>query len=84
MKRLFLSYRKITSKGQVTIPKKYREQLGLLPHTKVEFEIVGNSLQIKKAEVAQFTGHSMIEHMKVNSGNVQMSTDEIMQLTRSE
>ena len=84
MKRLFLSYRKITSKGQVTIPKKYREQLGLLPHTKVEFEIVSNSLQIKKAEVAQLSSYKMIEHMKMHSGKVQMSTDEIMQLTRNE
>ena len=28
----------ITSKGQVTIPQNVRNQLGLLPHTEVEFE----------------------------------------------
>jgi len=74
----------ITLKGQVTIPKEYRKRLGLLPNTEVEFEIVGDSLCIRKAEVAHLTGYKMIEHMKVNSGTVQMSTDEIMQLTRCE
>ena len=34
---------RITTKGQVTIPQAIREQLGLLPHTEVEFDIVGDS-----------------------------------------
>src|SRR5579859_8167547 len=32
----------ITTKGQVTIPQEIRERLGLLPHTKVEFELAGD------------------------------------------
>ena len=28
----------ITSKGQITTPKEFRDTLGLLPHTEVEFE----------------------------------------------
>jgi AbrB family looped-hinge helix DNA binding protein len=32
---------RITSKGQVTIPAKIREQAGLLPHTEVDFEFDG-------------------------------------------
>ena len=40
----------ITSKGQITIPKKYREALGLLPHTHIEFECIGDELHIKKAK----------------------------------
>ena len=39
----------ITTKGQVTIPQHIREQLGLLPHTEVEFEIVGDHARIRKA-----------------------------------
>jgi len=38
----------ITSKGQVTIPIKIREQLGLLPDTEVDFEVVGETVRIKK------------------------------------
>ncbi|MCB1948448.1 AbrB/MazE/SpoVT family DNA-binding domain-containing protein [Nitrosomonas sp.] len=72
----------ITSKGQVTIPKKYREALGLLPHTHIEFECVGDELRIKKAK--QVTrGQRMIEIMAGKS-TVSMSTDEIMKLTRSD
>jgi AbrB family looped-hinge helix DNA binding protein len=31
---------RITSKGQVTIPKRLREEAGLLPNTEVEFELM--------------------------------------------
>jgi AbrB family looped-hinge helix DNA binding protein len=31
---------RITSKGQVTIPREIREQCGLLPHTEVRFVVV--------------------------------------------
>ena len=74
----------ITSKGQITIPKEYRERLGLLPYTAVEFELIGDALHIKKAEDTQVRGKKLIEHMKANSGSVKMTTDEIMQLTRGE
>ena len=39
----------ITSKGQVTIPQEIRNRLGLLPHTKVEFELAGDHARIRKA-----------------------------------
>ena len=72
----------ITSKGQITIPKKYREALGLLPHTHVEFECIGDQLHIKKAKQI-VRGKRMIESMSGKS-TVSMSTDEIMKLTRGE
>lgn len=72
----------ITSKGQVTIPKELREALGLLPHTHVEFERVGKELRVKKAENSS-RGTKLIDHM-TGKGSVEMSTDEIMQLTRGE
>ena len=40
---------RVTSKGQVTIPVEIRERLGLLPHSEVEFEVVGNTVRIRKA-----------------------------------
>ncbi len=72
----------ITSKGQITIPKKYREALGLLPHTHIEFECIGDELHIKKAKQI-VRGKRMIESMSGKS-TVSMSTDEIMKLTRGE
>jgi AbrB family looped-hinge helix DNA binding protein len=40
---------KITTKGQVTIPQEIREQLGLLPHTEVDFEIRNDEVVLTKA-----------------------------------
>ena len=73
----------ITSKGQVTIPKKFRDALGLLPHTDVEFEQVGNELRIRKTKRSGSRGKKLIESMAGKS-SVPMSTDEIMRLTRGE
>ena len=70
----------ITSKGQITIPKEFREALGLLPHTDVEFERVGNELRVRKA-TKSIRGKMLLEAMTGKS-TVTMSTDEIMNLTR--
>jgi antitoxin PrlF len=72
----------ITSKGQITIPKEFREALGLLPHTNVEFERIGDDLYVRKA-TNSVRGKYLLEAMTGKS-TVSMSTDEIMQLTRSE
>ncbi|OGP50633.1 MAG: hypothetical protein A2Y79_07035 [Deltaproteobacteria bacterium RBG_13_43_22] len=40
---------KVTSKGQVTIPKKVREKLGVHPGEEVGFEEKGEHILIKKA-----------------------------------
>ncbi|OGT32964.1 MAG: hypothetical protein A2W28_12070 [Gammaproteobacteria bacterium RBG_16_51_14] len=37
----------VTSKGQVTIPKRIRLALGITPGSKVEFDLVGGSARIK-------------------------------------
>lgn len=37
----------VTSKGQVTIPKRVREALGITPGSKVEFDIAGGGAQLK-------------------------------------
>lgn len=72
----------ITSKGQITIPKKFRESLGLLPHTDVEFERIGDELRIRKTEKS-VRGKKLLEAMTGKS-TISMSTDEIMKLTREE
>ena len=72
----------ITSKGQITIPKQYREALGLLPHTDVEFERVGDELRIRKAKDS-IRGQRLIDSMAGKSTTA-FSTDEIMKLTRGD
>jgi AbrB family looped-hinge helix DNA binding protein len=74
----------ITTKGQVTIPVEIRERLGLLPHTKVVFEVDGETARIRRAPEAQQTrGQQVIERMR-GRATVKMTTDEIMALTRGE
>ncbi len=74
---------RITTKGQVTIPQAIRERLGLLPDTEVEFEVVGDSVRVRKARKGQSRGRALVEHMR-GKGTVRMTTDEIMALTRGE
>jgi AbrB family looped-hinge helix DNA binding protein len=76
---------RITSKGQVTIPQGIREQLGLLPYCEVEFEIVGDSVRIRKAGPAKkkTRGDMMVERLR-GSGNRRFTTEEIMAMTRGD
>jgi AbrB family looped-hinge helix DNA binding protein len=74
----------ITSKGQVTIPQEVRNQLGLLPHTEVEFEVSGDHARIRKArhmEGRGVRGEKALRTLR-GSADTRLSTDEIMALTR--
>lgn len=73
---------KITTKGQVTIPQSIREQLGLLPHTEVEFEVRGDEVVLFRTD-SRRRGRRIVERLR-GRGDVPMTTDEIMALTRSE
>jgi AbrB family looped-hinge helix DNA binding protein len=76
----------LTTKGQVTIPQDIREKLGLLPGTRVVFDIVGNSVRIRKAD-QQRRGATLIARMRAagrRAGRPRLTTDEIMALTRGE
>jgi AbrB family looped-hinge helix DNA binding protein len=73
---------KITTKGQVTIPQDIRERLGLLPHTEVEFEVRGDVVVVTKAQ-GHRRGRRIVEALR-GRGDVPLSTDEIMALTRGE
>ncbi|MEO7522114.1 MAG: AbrB/MazE/SpoVT family DNA-binding domain-containing protein [Gemmatimonas sp.] len=74
---------KITSKGQVTIPQAIREQAGLLPNTDVEFELVDGAVLLRKALGADSRGRRLVAGMR-GRGTINMSTDEILALMRSE
>jgi AbrB family looped-hinge helix DNA binding protein len=72
---------RITSKGQVTIPIEIREKMGLLPDTEVQFEVERNSVRLKKAGSQSRRSRDLIARLR-GKGNVRMTTDEIMALTR--
>jgi AbrB family looped-hinge helix DNA binding protein len=76
---------RITSKGQVTIPADIRERAGLLPQTEVEFEFDGNAVRIVRAKARNKDGRGarLVAHLR-GRGDVEMSTDAIMTLTRDE
>jgi len=76
---------RITSKGQVTIPQGIREKLGLLPHSEVEFQIVGDSVRIRKAGPAKkkTRGEMIVERLR-GTGNRRFTTEEIMAMTRGD
>ncbi len=76
---------RITSKGQVTIPAEIREQAGFLPHTEVEFEFDGKVVRIVRANTRKGSGRGarLVAHLR-GRGDVAMSTDEIMALTRDD
>jgi len=76
---------RITSKGQVTIPAEIREKAGLLPDTEVEFEFDGNVVRIfrAKADKRKGRGARLVAHLR-GRGDVAMSTEAIMALTRGD
>ena len=76
---------RITTKGQVTIPQEIRERLNMLPHSEVEFDVVGDSLRIRKKKGSKTRGQRLIEHMRRAHGPMPgMTTDELMALTRGD
>jgi AbrB family looped-hinge helix DNA binding protein len=73
---------RITSNGQVTIPKELRERFGLLPNTEVRFEADEQGVRILKAPpTGGSRGAELIRRLS-GSAQVSMTTDEIMSLTR--
>jgi len=71
----------ITSKGQVTIPQELRELMGFLPNTEVEFLVEKGRVYLCKVEQQSKRTQSLIEKMR-GKGNIRMTTDEILTLTR--
>lgn len=74
---------KITAKGQVTIPQDIREQLGLLPGSEVEFTVMDGDVRLRKLRNGRRRGRAIVENMR-GRGTIQMTTDEILALTRGE
>jgi antitoxin PrlF len=69
----------LTSKGQVTIPKEIRDELGLLPHDKVRFTLVDGKVQVEKAYMSlEEAFGSLKDH------SFQGTVEEAIELAREE
>jgi AbrB family looped-hinge helix DNA binding protein len=75
---------RITSKGQVTIPQRIREQAGLLPDTEVEFEIVRGRVVLRPLGKRTSRGARAVARLRGTLKHLKRSTDELMALTRGE
>lgn len=80
---------RITSKGQVTIPKDIRDKLGVAPGDEVGFREEGQSIIVEKVapERAANAGELLFRHLlgkgrALRRGRAVLSTDDLMDLTR--
>lgn len=73
---------KVSTKGQVTIPLALRQQTGIVPGSEVDFVAEEGGLYLRKV-AGSGRGAALVRQM-TGQGNLKMSTDEIMALTRGE
>lgn len=68
----------VTSKGQVTLPKKIRDEFGLAPGSEVEFEVREGQVVLRKKvsveKLARWQGHL---RGKLPDGSVDELLDEL-------
>jgi AbrB family looped-hinge helix DNA binding protein len=72
---------RVTSKGQVTIPQKVRQQLGITPGSEVDFQLDDRGARLIR--VSDGAGKELAARMR-GRATVAMSTEEIMALTRGD
>ncbi|MHB1158240.1 MAG: AbrB/MazE/SpoVT family DNA-binding domain-containing protein [Phycisphaerales bacterium] len=72
---------KITTKGQVTIPRQIREKHRLWPNTEVEFVERNGRVVLEKRGNSPSRGKRVVANMR-GKAEVRMTTDQIMELTR--
>jgi len=80
---------RLTSKGQVTIPQEIREKLDMHAGAEVEFDIVDDTVRIRKTGSQERRRQQVREWIQRMRGSarhsrVQLTTDQIMALTRGE
>jgi AbrB family looped-hinge helix DNA binding protein len=80
---------RVTSKGQVTIPKHIRQRTGILPGTNVEFAERNGEVRIRKAarhRSAAKRDKVFEDYLEKVGGTLDlgMSTDEYMEFLRGE
>jgi antitoxin PrlF len=72
---------KITAKGQVTIPKRLRDYLGVKPGSEIEFELSDAGEVVLRTKEKQRKGRFDALRGSVKLG---MTTDQLMRLLRGD
>jgi AbrB family looped-hinge helix DNA binding protein len=76
---------RISAKGQVTIPAKIRRLAGLSPGVEVDVIFDGEAVRLVRVPAGKrMTGEELVAHLRAHRGNLRLSTDEIMRLTRGD
>ena len=80
---------RVSSKGQVTIPKHLRDQVGIKAGTEVEIDIDGEVITVRRTRERARPGPSRGEKLVAAirgtaTANRGLSTDEIMKLLRGD
>lgn len=80
---------RVTSKGQVTIPKAIRDRAGIRAGSEVEFRIDNGSIVLERVDhngrPGLTRGERVVEALRGSgTANRELSTDEIMQLLRGD
>ena len=70
---------KVTTKGQVTIPRHVREKLGITPHSEIDFREENGKFYIVK--VGKTKSANKFKKFR-GIASSEMTTDEILKLTR--
>lgn len=80
---------RVTSKGQVTIPKAIRDQAGIGAGSEVEFSVDGDRVIVERARdrarPGMTRGEKVVQALRgTATKNRHLSTDEIMKLLRGD
>ena len=80
---------RVSTKGQVTIPKRLRDRVGIRAGTEVEFGLEGDEIRIRRSRSRQRPGPTRGEKIVAEirgtaTANRDLSTDEIMRLLRGD
>ncbi len=70
---------RVTTKGQVTIPRNIRERLGIMPETEIDFQEDNGRFYIVKTTEPKVT-HKFRKLRGI--ATAKMTTDQILNLTR--
>lgn len=73
----------MTRKGQVTVPKEYRDRFGLEPGTKIEFQIVNGMLVLRAQPPGRARMDAWIKRAR-GKGIQEMTAAKILRETRGE
>ena len=71
--------------GRVTIPADIRERAGLSADSEIRVEFDGTAVRIVRVDPSELSrGARIVAHLRAHAGNSNLTTDELMEMTRGE